>query len=1575
MTKRLLTLGWASILALASLGAHAQAPVALTTSPYSQNFDGLVSTGTGDKATLPTGWDFVEAGTAANDTYAAGTGSSTTGNTYSFGGASSTTSADRAFGTLLSGSLTSTIGGGFVNNTGAPLTSLTVSYQGELWRVGTANRLDKLSFQYSTDATSISSATATWNDVAALDYVNNGTAAYPGGNAPVQAATVTNTLTGLSIAPGATFWIRWNDYNASGADDGMAIDDFSLSWSAPTAPQLTAKPSPIVFGSTALGSTAAAKTYTLSGSNLAASTTLTATGPFTISKDGSNNSYSTTLTYTVAELASAATVYVQFTPTAAGPVSGSISNVSGTASATVLLSGTAYDLTNTVFNFDNCTSTTELSDGWLQYSVTGAQIWGCTTFGRDRVSGSTTASAPYGVQINGYASGNQDNEDWLISPSLNLSGVTNPTLTFWARSAFTGPSLLVRVSTTYSGSGDPNLATWTTINAILPTAGSDVWTQVGGLDLSAFKASKVYVALVYTSGVTAGASRWTIDDVSVLGQSAPASPALAITPGALFFGNQTVGSSGTQSFSLSSANVTSNVTISSSTGTFLVAKNGGAFASSITLTPAELNGPTSVQVKFVPGTTGLAYSGTVTASTPGATSATIQLNGDAYDLSASLEVVDWNMEWFGSAPAANPNDDLGPHDKDLQQANATTVLKSLKADVFILEEVVSLTRIQQVVADLSAATGINYAYQVSDFGSYADNPSDQPDYTTAQKLTFIYNTAVISNPSFVGLLRCSEADKCAAFYPWSSGRFPYMMTANVTLNGVTKLVRFINIHAKANSAATSANDYQRRKDGADLLKAYLDANYPNDNILIAGDYNDVLNGTIASGAGVPTGVTSYSSFVNDPANYVPITLALANAGAQSTAGYPTVIDNTITSNEMGALYIPGSAAVRTDVTSQIASYATTTSDHYPVQTRYSFAAPDLVISTPNQLVLNGIYNSITVTGSGSGAVQAPVAVNSTVTVQNGGRLDTNCQPITGSGAFTVADGGTLGICDAAGITASGNTGAVQVTGTRSFSPAASYVYNGTTTQVTGAGLPSQVRALTTTNTNTLTLSQPLAVAQTLTVAGSGNVALNGQALTLRSDASGTALVVNSGTGAVTGTTAAVQRYLDGSLNAGSGYRQLSAPVSGSNVADLSTASFSPVVNPAYNTSAAPGTVRPYPTVYGYDESRLSTTNNNLPAFDKGWFSPTSLTDALTVGKGYTVNLAANQVVDFVGTLNNGDYSQNLRRQNQTNDGGWQLLGNPYPSPLDWSKVLVDDRPGLDGAVYVSQSTGQYAGTYRSYVNNVGEPVLPVGQGFFTRITQGNTSATLALHNTHRVTSFATQVSVLRTAAETRPRLNLTLGAPGSTLDGLYVYAEAGTTTGFDAQQDAAKLPNSSGLNLAALTADGQALSIQGLPALSGRVALRVQTPTAGTYALTAAELLNLPAGASLVLEDTQTGQRTPLAAGTAYSFTVAAGEKVDGRFWLAMNLAGPLATQAGALQAALTVFPNPTHNGQATLLVPTGTAAGQVQVLDALGRLVRQQPLGAAGSTTLQLAGLPAGVYVVRVQAGGEQATRRLILN
>jgi hypothetical protein len=214
------------VLAAPTGGAAPDAPLAaisLTSGvPYTQNFDTLAHSGT--SSTAPDGWAFNETGSSANTTYTAGTGSSTTGDTYSFGASGST---ERAFGGLQSSSLTPTIGVEFQNNTGAVISSLAVSYNCEQWRLGALNRPDQMDFQYSLDATSLS--TGAWTDVDTLDcsgVLSTGTTGAKDGN--TNRIVVSDSITSLSIASGATFWIRWNSSDASGADDGLAVDDFEV---------------------------------------------------------------------------------------------------------------------------------------------------------------------------------------------------------------------------------------------------------------------------------------------------------------------------------------------------------------------------------------------------------------------------------------------------------------------------------------------------------------------------------------------------------------------------------------------------------------------------------------------------------------------------------------------------------------------------------------------------------------------------------------------------------------------------------------------------------------------------------------------------------------------------------------------------------------------------------------------------------------------------------------------------------------------------------------------------------------------------------------------------------------------------------------------------------------------------------------------------------------------------------------------------------------------------------------------------------------------------------------------------
>lgn len=188
----------------------------------------MVLTGTTNAtSTLPTGWTLTETGGGArdNEQYGADTGWSNTGDTYGYGTAAST---DRALGGLQSGTCVPTIGASFTNNTGGSITSLDISYTGEQWRLGTAARTDFIKFQFSTNATSLSDGT--WIDASNLDFFtpNTATTGIKDGNAAANRTALSDTITGLSISNGSTFWIRWISFDASSADDGLAVDDFSL---------------------------------------------------------------------------------------------------------------------------------------------------------------------------------------------------------------------------------------------------------------------------------------------------------------------------------------------------------------------------------------------------------------------------------------------------------------------------------------------------------------------------------------------------------------------------------------------------------------------------------------------------------------------------------------------------------------------------------------------------------------------------------------------------------------------------------------------------------------------------------------------------------------------------------------------------------------------------------------------------------------------------------------------------------------------------------------------------------------------------------------------------------------------------------------------------------------------------------------------------------------------------------------------------------------------------------------------------------------------------------------------------
>ena len=112
--------------------------------------------------------------------------------------------------------------------------------------------------------------------------------------------------------------------------------------------------------------------------------------------------------------------------------------------------------------------------GFTIYNVLGDQIWNLQT--------------QYGMVISGFAnSRNYQNEDWLISPAMNLTGKTNVVLTFdHARGPAASMSVPLTgftlwISNNYTD-GAPSTAAWTQLS--IPVHGTIAWGYVSSGNIS-----------------------------------------------------------------------------------------------------------------------------------------------------------------------------------------------------------------------------------------------------------------------------------------------------------------------------------------------------------------------------------------------------------------------------------------------------------------------------------------------------------------------------------------------------------------------------------------------------------------------------------------------------------------------------------------------------------------------------------------------------------------------------------------------------------------------------------------------------------------------------------------------------------------------------------------------------------------------------------------------------------------------------------------------------------------------------------------------------------------------------------
>ena len=443
-------------------------------------------------------------------------------------------------------------------------------------------------------------------------------------------------------------------------------------------------------------------------------------------------------------------------------------------------------------------------------------------------------------------------------------------------------------------------------------------------------------------------------------------------------------------------------------------------------------------------------------------------------------------------------------------------------------------------------------------------------------------------------------------------------------------------------------------------------------------------------------------------------------------------------------------------------------------------------------------------------------------------------------------------------------------------------------------------------------------------------------LLLNSDATGTATLVNTGTISGSGTTT-IQQYLPHARN-----WYVSSPLSAATV---------------------PGS--------GYTFYRRDEAAAGWPTVNSGTFTPGLGYIALPTVAGATLEFSGGQI-------NTGDVSVSLTRSG-SESVGFNLIGNPYPAHMTWTKAFTDanDELILSSIWYRTNAgtvnnSGQWTFPTFNALNGEGVPegttgVIPPMQAFWVNALQ---AGTLTL-NSNLTRSHQENNPLKAPVAEEVQRLRLQV-SNGISTDEILVYFNGVASNSFDAYDSPKMFNNNASVPEIYTRADNQRLVINGMnqhyPGME--MALGFITGQANSFTLRASQLQNFDADVRVVLIDKVANTEFDLTAGDAYSFTSDAVNTED-RFAIQFRSAtGTTGNHHIHLLTGVDVF---SANGAIIVKNNNEIAPNaRMSVYNSVGQTIHTQSISSYQTTTTR--SFDAGVYLVKVENGGRSVVLRTIV-
>lgn len=345
----------------------------------------------------------------------------------------------------------------------------------------------------------------------------------------------------------------------------------------------------------------------------------------------------------------------------------------------------------------------------------------------------------------------------------------------------------------------------------------------------------------------------------------------------------------------------------------------------------------------------------------------------------------------------------------------------------------------------------------------------------------------------------------------------------------------------------------------------------------------------------------------------------------------------------------------------------------------------------------------------------------------------------------------------------------------------------------------------------------------------------------------------------------VQRYMSG--EGYRMYRYISSPVTNATVANWQD-DFS--ITGAFTGYSTRDPSNNSTIVCGYrlgTSASMFTYNEATQAYAA--YPTTSSAAALVPGVGYSAlvrNCSSPTIIDVRGPINQGNISPTITYTTSGSNAamyGYNLVGNPYPSALDWESASWTMNNISSVMAISDNSTGSLVYQYFDNTDFSGDDFIALGQAFWVRATGSSPSLTF----TEDIKAApGSSYSFYRKATPVLDRLTITV-TNGSVTDKAFVKVNPAAKSSLD-NFDGPKMDNTL-FDISTLSSDNVPMAINAVEGITCGSAVKINLKdfTAGSYKLNF-QGAGLVQEYEMVLTDKYTGSVTNVTASPDYTFVV-----------------------------------------------------------------------------------------------------------